>query len=155
MAAGFALSQVVWRDACFPVVGPKFGCGSSREHAGRGLLQLGIRAVVGTSFAGIFADNTANNGLLLVGLPGEDLAALRERAAGPARDAMTLDLPAKEVTAAGLRIGFEILLLWKDRLPRPGPNRRHAGACRRHPRLRAGRPRHQPPAGLTSARTAA
>ena len=62
----FVLNQLAWRGARFLVVGPNFGCGSSREHAVWGLLQLGIRAVIGTSFAGIFADNAANNGLLLL-----------------------------------------------------------------------------------------
>src|SRR4051812_15609820 len=64
----FILNRPAWADARFLVVGPNFGCGSSREHAVWGLLQLGIRAIIGTSFAGIFADNAGNNGLLLVTL---------------------------------------------------------------------------------------
>ena len=58
-----------WEDARFLVVGPNFGCGSSREHAVWGLSQLGIRALIGTSFAGIFNDNCQRNGLLTVTLP--------------------------------------------------------------------------------------
>ena len=50
----FVLNRPAWRDAKFLAVGPNFGCGSSREHAVWGLKQLGIRALIGTSFAGIF-----------------------------------------------------------------------------------------------------
>ena len=62
----FVLNRPVWADARLLVVGPNFGCGSSREHAVRGLLQLGAQALIGTGFAGIFANNAVNNGLLLV-----------------------------------------------------------------------------------------
>ena len=39
------------------VAGEGFGCGSSREHAPRALLQVGVRAVVAGSFAEIFQTN--------------------------------------------------------------------------------------------------
>jgi 3-isopropylmalate/(R)-2-methylmalate dehydratase small subunit len=41
-----------------------FGCGSSREHAPWALLDYGIRAVISTSIADIFATNSLKNGLL-------------------------------------------------------------------------------------------
>ena len=50
----FVLNQPAWQGASFLVVGPNFGCGSSREHAVWGLQQMGIRALIGSSFAGIF-----------------------------------------------------------------------------------------------------
>jgi len=43
-----------------------FGCGSSREHAPRALLQAGIACVVAESFARIFYRNSLNVGLLPV-----------------------------------------------------------------------------------------
>lgn len=64
----FILNQPGWQGASFLLVGPNFGCGSSREHAVWGLRQLGIRALIGTSFAGIFNDNCQNNGVLTVSL---------------------------------------------------------------------------------------
>ena len=48
------------------VVGENFGCGSSREHAVWALVQWGIQAIIGESFAGIFRGNSAPNGLVCV-----------------------------------------------------------------------------------------
>ena len=48
------------------VAGKNFGCGSSREHAPRSLMQAGIVCVVAESFARIFYRNSINIGLVLV-----------------------------------------------------------------------------------------
>lgn len=61
----FILNIKPWNAATILVVGDNFGCGSSREHAVWGLKQLGIAAVIGTGFAGIFYDNARKNGLAL------------------------------------------------------------------------------------------
>jgi 3-isopropylmalate/(R)-2-methylmalate dehydratase small subunit len=50
------------------IAGENFGCGSSREHAVWGLLDMGVRAIVAPSFADIFAGNCAKNGLVAVTL---------------------------------------------------------------------------------------
>ncbi|WP_010219932.1 3-isopropylmalate dehydratase small subunit [Sphingomonas sp. PAMC 26621] len=92
----------------FLLVGPNFGCGSSREHAVWGMLQYGIRAIIGTSFAGIFADNAKNNGLLLVTLTPEALTPLVARAqAAPA--ILAVDLENRKITMSNVApLGFEI-----------------------------------------------
>jgi 3-isopropylmalate/(R)-2-methylmalate dehydratase small subunit len=64
----FILNQPGWQGSTFMVVGPNFGCGSSREHAVWGLKQMGIRALIGSSFAGIFYDNCQRNGVLIITL---------------------------------------------------------------------------------------
>ena len=61
----FVLNKEPWNEAAILVVGDNFGCGSSREHAVWGLNQLGITAIIGTSFAGIFYDNARKNDLTL------------------------------------------------------------------------------------------
>jgi 3-isopropylmalate/(R)-2-methylmalate dehydratase small subunit len=74
-----------------------------------GLGQLGIRALVGTSFAGIFFDNCARNGLLAVSVGDPEIGALMARAADPARARFKVDLPNQEIAAAdGFTVRFEI-----------------------------------------------
>jgi 3-isopropylmalate/(R)-2-methylmalate dehydratase small subunit len=114
----FVLNRPEWRDARFLVVGPNFGCGSSREHAVWGLLQFGIRAILGTSFAGIFADNAANNGLLLVSLPASAVEALTSLANDPMRNRLTVDLPAQEIAGDGLQFRFDMNKVRKEALLR-------------------------------------
>jgi 3-isopropylmalate/(R)-2-methylmalate dehydratase small subunit len=64
--ANFPFNQEKYKDARILVVDDNFGCGSSREHAVWALYGWGIRAIIGKSFADIFAGNSAKNGLLLV-----------------------------------------------------------------------------------------
>ncbi len=113
----FVLNQAPWDQSSFLVVGPNFGCGSSREHAVWGLKQLGIRALIGTSYAGIFYDNCQRNGVLLIQL---SEAQLREvaRQAGVARQAqITIDLTRQEIRLSDdTVISFEIDPLRKEAL---------------------------------------
>ncbi len=46
------------------LAGDNFGAGSSREHAPWALASWGIRAIISTSFADIFRNNSLKNGLL-------------------------------------------------------------------------------------------
>lgn len=57
------------------VVGANFGMGSSREHVPLAMKASGIRAVVGRSFARIFARNCVNLGLPVVACPAAAYAA--------------------------------------------------------------------------------
>ncbi|MBC9878609.1 3-isopropylmalate dehydratase small subunit [Bradyrhizobium sp. INPA01-394B] len=97
----FVLNRDGYRDACFLVVGPNFGCGSSREHAVWGLQQLGIRALIGTTFAGIFGDNCANNGLLTISLDAATVGTLADVVADPASNRLTIELEAQTIRIEG------------------------------------------------------
>ena len=65
-----------YKGASILIVNRNFGCGSSREHAPQSLKRYGIRAIVGESFAEIFADNCASIGLPVVTAEAADVANL-------------------------------------------------------------------------------
>jgi len=60
----FVLNQPSAKGAQILLAGDNFGCGSSREHAPWALTSYGFRAVVSTSFADIFRNNSLKNGLI-------------------------------------------------------------------------------------------
>ena len=94
----FVLNRTAWRGAKFLVVGPNFGCGSSREHAVWGLKQLGIRALIGTTYAGIFYDNCQRNGLLAIELEEEKMSELASLlSSGPVGE-VSIDLPTQKIS---------------------------------------------------------
>ena len=60
----FVLNRHEAAGAAVLVAGDNFGCGSSREHAPWALVDYGFRAVVSTSIADIFRNNSLKNGLV-------------------------------------------------------------------------------------------
>lgn len=113
----FVLNQPAWQGASFMVVGPNFGCGSSREHAVWGLKQMGIRALIGSSFAGIFYDNCQRNGVLLITLEEAVLQRLGQMVSQPEQAQISVDLEAQEILLAdGQVIAFQIDTLRKTAL---------------------------------------
>ncbi|WP_421705858.1 3-isopropylmalate dehydratase small subunit [Alloalcanivorax xenomutans] len=113
----FVLNRAPWNEAKFLVVGPNFGCGSSREHAVWGLRQLGIRALIGSSFAGIFFDNCKRNGVLLIELTQEQVGRVGKMVSEAASAMIEIDLPAQKISLAdGSMIDFAIDDLRKEAL---------------------------------------
>jgi len=64
--ADFPLNQPEAKGAEILLAGDNFGCGSSREHAPWSLTDFGFRAIISTSFADIFRNNSLKNSLLPV-----------------------------------------------------------------------------------------
>ena len=62
----FVLNRPESAGAKVLLAGDNFGCGSSREHAPWALMGWGFNAVISTSFADIFRNNSLKNGLLPV-----------------------------------------------------------------------------------------
>ena len=62
----FPLNWAVCQGSQILLAGDNFGTGSSREHAPWALTGWGFRAVISTSFADIFRNNSLKNGLLPV-----------------------------------------------------------------------------------------
>ncbi|KQT50047.1 3-isopropylmalate dehydratase [Methylobacterium sp. Leaf456] len=93
----FVLNQPAYRNAKILVVGDNFGCGSSREHAPWALADFGIRCVISTSFADIFFNNCAKNGILAIIVSPEDLEKLFLDAERGANATLTVDLAAQTI----------------------------------------------------------
>ena len=107
----FVLNKPQYRNAQILIAGANFGCGSSREHAPWGLLDMGFRCVIAPSFADIFYNNCFKNGILCVTLPQADVDVLMKKAsAGNTAGAeFTVDLDAKTIVAPdGAVTKFEI-----------------------------------------------
>jgi 3-isopropylmalate/(R)-2-methylmalate dehydratase small subunit len=62
--ADFILNKPESAGCQILLAGDNFGCGSSREHAPWALTSFGFRAVISTSFADIFRNNSLKNGLI-------------------------------------------------------------------------------------------
>jgi 3-isopropylmalate/(R)-2-methylmalate dehydratase small subunit len=78
--SSFPLNQDKYRGAQILVAGNNFGCGSSREHAVWAILGGGLRVVIAKTFADIFYNNSAKNGLLLITLEGKVIDQILELA---------------------------------------------------------------------------
>jgi 3-isopropylmalate/(R)-2-methylmalate dehydratase small subunit len=93
----FVLHEPRFERASILVAGKNFGCGSSREHAVWALADFGFRAVIASSFADIFANNSAKNGLLAVRLSENEVAEVMKRTQQIEGYQLTVDLQAREV----------------------------------------------------------
>jgi len=70
---GFILNDQRYVGANILVAGPRFGTGSSREHAVWALMDYGFAAIVAPSFGDIFRNNSSKQGLVIVHLAQEDV----------------------------------------------------------------------------------
>jgi len=95
--AGFVLDEPRYKGAGILVAGRNFGCGSSREHAVWALSDFGFRAVISSSFADIFANNSTKNGFLTVLLSEDEASEVMRRAREMENYQLTVDLEQCEV----------------------------------------------------------
>ena len=87
-----------FQNASVMAVNANFGCGSSREHAPQALMRWGIDAIVGESFAEIFAGNCLALGIPTVTADQEDIEALQDYVeANPDAD-VDIDVAAETIT---------------------------------------------------------
>ena len=148
---GFILDEPRYAGASILVAGKNFGCGSSREHAVWALTDFGFRAVISSSFADIFANNSTKNGFLTVRLSEAEVAELMQRAHERKDYQLTIDLEQCEVRDDhGFRARFpmdefvrECLLNGLDDI---GLTLQHEAEIAAYETL------HPPPAGLQSSR---
>ena len=104
----FVLNKPCYRDAKFIVARDNFGNGSSREHAPWALLDYGIRAIIASSFADIFANNALGNGLLLVKLTEAQVEEIHQALAEHPGMEITVDLEQNRVTVGEKQYSFTL-----------------------------------------------
>ena len=101
----FILNRPEATGASILVAGDNFGCGSSREHAPWALVDYGFRAVISTSIADIFRNNSLKNGFIPVVV---DAAAHAKLLAAPGAT-VTISVKDRTVTLPdGAKVTFPI-----------------------------------------------
>ncbi|MGO9263103.1 MAG: 3-isopropylmalate dehydratase small subunit [Bryobacteraceae bacterium] len=105
----FILNQPRAQGAQVLLAGDNFGCGSSREHAPWALTQFGFRAVISTSFADIFKQNSLKNSLLPIVVPADAHAELFAALAADPAVVVKIDLANQTVTLpSGRAVEFPV-----------------------------------------------
>ena len=105
----FVLDQPGMAGRRILLVGDNFGAGSSREHAPWALTAWGIRAILSTSFADIFRNNSLKNGVLPIAVDLATHARLFELLANDPDAELTVDLAEQGVLLPdGSTIDFDI-----------------------------------------------
>lgn len=94
----FILNTPQGQGAEILLAGDNFGCGSSREHAPWALTQFGFRAVISTSFADIFRQNSLKNSLLPIAIPEEIHAELFALVGRDPNSQVAIDLAIQTLT---------------------------------------------------------
>ena len=90
-----------FRDSSVMVVNSNFGCGSSREHAPQALMRWGIDAIVGESFAEIFAGNCLALGIPTVTADSETIQEMQDWVDDNPDGEIEIDVEAEAVTYGG------------------------------------------------------
>lgn len=104
----FILNQPETAGCQILLAGDNFGCGSSREHAPWALIAYGFRAVISTSFADIFRNNSLKNGLIPIIVDDETHKMLFDLAEEAPRAELTVDLASQTVSHPGGSFTFNI-----------------------------------------------
>ena len=97
-----------FKGAAVLFVNKNFGCGSSREHAPQALYRFGIHAVVGESFAAIFAGNCVMIGTPTVTVGEREIEELMRLADSKPETTFALDIEKKRLTYDGKSIAVDI-----------------------------------------------
>jgi len=94
----FVLNRPDVQGAQILLAGSNFGCGSSREHAPWALMDWGFKAIISTSYADIFQNNSLKNGLLPVAIGESKHSELSDLVEANPSLEVTIDLGAQSIT---------------------------------------------------------
>ena len=106
--ADFIINKPESQGAQILLAGDNFGCGSSREHAPWALTSWGIRAVISTSFADIFRNNSLKNGLIPIIVDEATHKMLFDLVEEAPRAELTVDLATQTLSYPGGSVTFPI-----------------------------------------------
>ncbi len=96
------------QDASVMVVNANFGCGSSREHAPQALMRWGIDAIIGESFAEIFAGNCLALGIPTLTADHETINDLQQFVEDNPDADIEIDVASETITYGGNEIGVSV-----------------------------------------------
>ena len=114
----FVLNDQRYVGANILVAGPRFGTGSSREHAVWALMDYGFEAVIAPSFGDIFTNNSSKQGLVIVVLDHADVEELTQLVKADASRLVVVDVDQLkvEVPDADWQRNFALDPMTRDRL---------------------------------------
>ncbi len=98
----------VYRKASILLANKNFGCGSSREHAPQALMRWGINAIIGESFAEIFAGNCNALGVPALTVAQPEIAELMSLVEIQPDAMILVDLVAGTVTTPNSQYRFQM-----------------------------------------------
>ena len=103
-----AFNDPEYKGASILFVNKNFGCGSSREHAPQALYRFGIKAIVGESFAAIFAGNCTIMGLPTVTVKANEMEQLMKSVEENPRTEYIVDLEKKILSYSNHKIAIDL-----------------------------------------------
>jgi 3-isopropylmalate/(R)-2-methylmalate dehydratase small subunit len=114
----FVLNRPDYMGATILLAGPRFGTGSSREHAVWALMDYGFEAVIAPSFGDIFRNNSSKQGLAIVQLSSSDVEELTELVKADPSLLVVVDVDqlTVEVPETGWRREFVLDPMTRERL---------------------------------------
>jgi 3-isopropylmalate/(R)-2-methylmalate dehydratase small subunit len=114
----FVLNQPEYVGATILLAGPRFGTGSSREHAVWALMDYGFEAIIAPSFGDIFRNNSSKQGLVIVELASADVEELSAMVKEDPTRLIVVDVErfSVEVPEAGWQRDFVLDPMTRERL---------------------------------------
>jgi 3-isopropylmalate/(R)-2-methylmalate dehydratase small subunit len=114
----FVLNNPDYAGATILLAGPRFGTGSSREHAVWALMDYGFEAIIAPSFGDIFRNNSSKQGLVIAQLNADDVEALMAMVRSDASTLVVVDVDrlVVEVPATGWQRPFVLDPVTRERL---------------------------------------
>jgi 3-isopropylmalate/(R)-2-methylmalate dehydratase small subunit len=105
-----------YKGASLLFVNKNFGCGSSREHAPQALYRYGIKAIVGESFAAIFAGNCTMMGVPTVTVSPGEIEKMMQAVESNPKTTFSLDLQSKTLSFGEQKVTVDLPETYRNAL---------------------------------------